>query len=124
MVDRPIRLQDAQWAAIRAGYPYPVDQIIVGDVDVDQFKDLLKMLQTTAATRLGVVRVRIGAMDRWVVLFSNDGPLTEGFSRELAVGEELTVEGEGQYQLIGTDRTCSTRVDYPQTTLGCRRVVA
>ena len=101
VVDRPIRLQDAQWAAIRAGYPYPVDQVIVGDVDVDQFpKDLLKMLQTTSATRLGVVRVRIGAMDRWVVLFSNDGPLTEGFSRELAIGEELTVEGDGQYHLL------------------------
>lgn len=101
VVERPIRLQDAQWAAIRAGYPYPVDKIIVGDVDIDQFpKDLQKMLQTTSAKRLGVVRVRMGSMDRWVVLFSNDGPLTEGFSRELAIGEELAVEGEGQYTLL------------------------
>ena len=101
VVERPIRLQDAQWAAIRAGYPYPVDQIIVGDVDVDQFpKDLQKILQTTLATRIGVVRVRKGAMDRWVVLFSNDGPLTEGFSRELDIGAELVVEGEGEYSLL------------------------
>ena len=101
VVGRPIRLQDAQWAAIRAGYPYPIDQIIVGDVDIDQFpKDLHKMLQTTSATRLGVVRVRMGTMDRWVVLLSNDGPLTEGFSRELSVGAELTVEGEGEYSLL------------------------
>ena len=101
VVDRPIRLQDAQWAAIRAGYPYPVEQIIVGDVDVDRFpKDLQKILQTTSATRIGVVRVRKGSMDRWVVLFSKDGPLTEGFSRELDVGAELVVEGEGQYSLL------------------------
>ena len=101
VVDRPIRLQDARWAAIRAGHPYPIDQIIVGDVDIDQFpKDLQKMLQSTTATRLGVVRVRKGTMDRWVVLLSKDGPLTEGFSREFDVGSELKVEGDGTYRLL------------------------
>ena len=101
VVDRPIRLQDAKWAAIRAGHPYPVDQIIVGDVDIDQFpKDLQKMIQSTTATRLGVVRVRKGTMDRWVVLLSHDGPLTEGFLREFDVGSELTLEGDGIYRLL------------------------
>lgn len=104
IVDRPIRLQDAQWAAIRAGFPYPVEQIIVGDVELDQYpKDLHKLLKGVSDKRMGVVRVRKGTMDRWVVLLSSDGPLTEGFSREIEPLSELAIEGVGEYKLLSPE---------------------
>ena len=99
--DRPIRLQDARWAAVRAGYPYPVEQIIVGDVDVDAFpKDLQQLLKQDSATQMGVVRVRKGTMDRWVVLLSNKGPITSDFPREIDVGADIQIEGVGSYRML------------------------
>ena len=98
---RPIRLQDAKWAAVRAGYPYPVEQIIVGDVEVDVFpKDLQGILKQSSATQMGVVRVRKGTVDRWVVLLSNKGSLTTGFPREIEEGKEITIEGLGSYRIL------------------------
>lgn len=98
---RPIRLQDAKWAAIRAGYPYPVEKIIVGDVDVDVFpKDLQGLLKQSSATQMGVVRVRKGTVDRWVVLLSTKGSLTTGFPREIREAEEIQIEGVGSYRML------------------------
>ena len=98
---RPIRLQDARWAAVRAGYPYPVEQIIVGDVEVDVFpKDLQQMLKQSSATQMGVVRVRKGTSDRWVVLLSNKGPITSDFPRETEVGSNVQIEGVGSYRML------------------------
>lgn len=103
---RPIRLQDARWAAIRAGYPYTIDQIIVGDVEVDEFpKDLQQMLRQHADLQMGVVRTRKGTMDRWVVLLSKGGSLTSDFPREMTLDEEVSIEGEGQIRLLSPTGT-------------------
>ena len=109
IVDRPLRLQDAQWAAVRAGFPYPVEKIIVGDVAIDEYpKDLQKLLKGFSNQPMGVVRVRRGTIDRWVVLLSSNGPLTDGFSREVEPMTEVSIEGVGTYRLLSPDGAIAT----------------
>ena len=97
MVNRPIRLQDAQWAAVRAGYPYPVDQIIVGDVVSISFRTFKDVTNDQRPVLVWFVSVSGDGSMGCAIL--NDGPYRRVF-RELAVGEELTVEGDGQYHLL------------------------
>lgn len=109
VVDRPIRLQDAQWAAVRAGYPFTVSNVIVGDVEIDQFpKDLRGLLLKQKHNHLGIVRVRKGTLDRWVVLVAQQGNLTNDFPREVELDEEVTVEGRGTFRLLTPEGTVSS----------------
>mgnify|MGYP000312513835 CR=1 FL=1 len=97
---RSLRLDDARWAAIRAGFPYAVHQIIVGDVEIDSYPhDLARLLQKQDAAHVGLVRIRVGTLDRWIALLASDGGLEEGFSREIEIGEELEIKGQGQFRL-------------------------
>ncbi len=108
VVERPIRVQDAQWAAVRAGYPFTVSNVIVGDVEIDRFpKDLRTLLLEHKDNHLGIVRVRKGTVDRWVVLIAQEGNLTSDFPRELQLDEEVTIEGNGTFRLLTPEGSVS-----------------
>ena len=47
VVDRPIRLADIQWSAIRAGFPYHIERFVSGEVDMDSYPEELQMLNQT-----------------------------------------------------------------------------
>lgn len=95
------RLEDAKWSAVRAGFPYQVYSVIVGDVDVDEFPhDLQKILEQQRPAHIGLVRVRRGAMDRWVAILASGGFLTSSFPREIELGEQVRIEGQGNFRLL------------------------
>ena len=95
-----VTIEDARWAAIRAGFPYHVSEVIVGDVLIDQFpQDLAVLLDDRRPEHLGLARVRRGSQDRWVALIASGGWMQGSFSRELELAEELSVEGQGQWHL-------------------------
>ena len=98
---RQPRLDDAKWAAIRAGFPYQVYRMVVGDVDLDSYpQDLDRLLRDLNPEHLGLVRVRIGTMDRWIALLGASGDLEEGFPREVSIGQELELKGAGSLRLM------------------------
>ena len=101
VVERPIRLADIQWAAIRAGFPYPIERFVSGEVDMDSYPEELQMLiQTENPERLGLVRVRRGTRDLWIAVFASSGGLTTNFPREIGLGEKVEIKGEGSYRLL------------------------
>ena len=98
--ENAVTIEDARWAAIRAGFPYHVSEVIVGDVLIDQFpQDLAVLLDDRRPEHLGLARVRRGSQDRWVALIASGGWMQGSFSRELELAEELSVEGQGQWHL-------------------------
>ena len=98
--DRDPRLDDAKWAAINAGFPYSVDQMIVGEVEADSYpQDLDRLLRQMKPMHLGLVRVRTGQKDRWIALFGGAGTLEEGFQKEARLGEEVNLKGLGTMRL-------------------------
>ena len=98
---RAPRIEDAKWAAIRAGFPYQVYRMVVGDVDLDTYpKDLERLLRALNPERLGLVRVRVGTKDRWIALLGSSGALEEGFPREAALGQEIEIKGAGSLRVM------------------------
>ena len=99
--DRPPRLDDAKWAAVRAGFPYQVHRMVVGDVDLDSYpQELDRLLRELNPEHLGLVRVRIGTMDRWIAILGAGGALEEGFPREASLGQEIELKGSGSLRLM------------------------
>ncbi len=108
IVERPIRIEDVKWAAIRSGYPYSVDQIVVGDVDMDVFpKELRKLLQANNPETLGLVRVRKGTYDKWVAIYGRSGSFEENFPREINLNERLEIKGAGSWRILNPEGVIS-----------------
>ena len=98
--DRQPRLDDVKWAAINAGFPYAVEKMIVGEVELDTYpQDLERLLRDLKPKHLGLVRVRTGVMDRWIALFGEAGALEEGFQKEARLGEQINLKGLGTMRL-------------------------
>ena len=109
VVERPIRLSDLQWAAVRAGFPYPVTHFVSGEVDMDAYpQELQRLIQTEQPDKLGLVRVRRGTMDLWVAVFAEAGTLSENFPRENPLSTPLDIQGQGTYRLMSPSGQIST----------------
>ena len=95
----------ARWAAVRAGYPHPVAQVVFGEVPADTYPTpLLQALQPLlrGGEQVGIVRARQGNRDRWVALISR--PLTQlsPLDRELRPGDtvELVADRATEWHLL------------------------
>lgn len=107
--ERPIRLSDLQWAAIRSGFPYPVTRFVVGEVDMDTYpKELQSLLHSERPEKMGLVRVRRGTMDLWVAVFAEAGALSENFLRENSLSTPLDIQGQGTYRLMSPSGLITT----------------
>jgi hypothetical protein len=81
-----------RWAAIRAGYPYPVLTAVSGTAEkdvppqgmLDQLPALLR-----PGDDLGLARARVGASDVWVALVGRAPSRLLPFPREVAVGDAV-----------------------------------
>jgi len=93
-VKGPLDLQQAEHAARRAGYPYPVVRIITGEEQPAAFPDgLVQAVQRSLqlGDHVGVVRARVGQMDRWIALIGRPGGLALPFDRQSRVGADLVL---------------------------------
>lgn len=93
----PIDLQQAEHAARRAGYPYPVVRIITGEEDPAVYPDgLVQAVQRSLklGDHVGVVRARIGQVDRWIALIGRPRGLATPFDRQSRVGAELVLDAD------------------------------
>ena len=89
-------LAHAQWAAVLAGYPYAIRQMVVGEVSMGEEPDELadKLQQLLApGEQLGLARVRRSQGDSWIALISIADQTLEPFPREAKIGDELSVSG-------------------------------
>lgn len=99
-------LSRAHWAAIRAGYPYPVVALTLGEVPAGEpptgLVESLKE-QLVPGSHLGLVRARVSVnKDRWLALIGrSSGKLTD-FPRELGLGDELQFDmaGGGSFHVL------------------------
>jgi hypothetical protein len=82
----PIDSAQARWAAYRAGWPYPIDEIIVQTVPSGTIPERPPGLTSTA---IGVARARGAAGDSWVWLLSSPPEDLGPFRREYGLGEVL-----------------------------------
>jgi hypothetical protein len=83
-----------RWAAIRAGYPYPVLTAVSGRSDHGVSPD--SMLEgvrgmVRPGDDVGLARARVGASDVWVALVGRPNGRLLPFPREVATGEAVTV---------------------------------
>jgi uncharacterized protein YkwD len=81
-----------RWAAIRAGYPYPVITAVSGTADRDvapqgMLDNLASLLRP--GDDLGLARARVGASDAWVALIGRTHNRLVPFPREVAVGDAV-----------------------------------
>ncbi len=95
----PDDLEDARWAAVRAGYPLQVSDIVVGDVAHDTVPEGLAELisgRVSPGQHVGVVRARHPEHDRWVVLLGDRSSVTlPVFPREHPLGATLALSAVG-----------------------------
>ena len=92
--DNALGIERAQYAAYRAGYPYPIRVVSTGSVPAGTHPDaLVRTLHTVMqqTDRLGLARVRSDATDRWVALVSSPHGKLEPFAREQNIGADLAV---------------------------------
>lgn len=82
-----VDLSAARWAAVRAGYPFPVTSVQV----VHAPHEALPTLALPAGGELGVVRARGQEDDVWVVLHSPGGPELPAVPREAQVGDYVAL---------------------------------
>ena len=106
-------LSSAKWAAVRAGYPHPIRTMLVASVTQDDVPDaLISELQraVSAGDDIGLVRARAGGSDRWVALLGRPSVHLSPFPRELALGEALVLESDGDltYRLLSPSNILST----------------
>lgn len=85
-------LEGAAWAAVRAGYPYPVVTVLTGEVPPGEFPVGLGdgvRSNLRPGDDLGLVRARTNRVDRWVAVIGR--PLMDlgAFEREGPVGREV-----------------------------------
>ena len=81
-----------RWAAIRAGYPYPVITAVSGMADNDvppqgMLEKVPGMLRP--GDDLGLARARVGASDMWVALIGRTHSRLVPFPREVGVGDAV-----------------------------------
>lgn len=79
----------ARWAAVRAGYPFPVLGLQVVHAPHDQ----VPALSLPATGDVGLVRARGPDDDIWVVLHGGGGPSLPPIPREAAVGDFVALTG-------------------------------
>jgi hypothetical protein len=94
-VKGPLDLQQAEHAARRAGYPYPVVRIITGEEPPAAYPDgLVQAVQRSLrlGDHVGVVRARVGQADRWIALIGRPAGLALPFDRQSRVGAELVLD--------------------------------
>jgi uncharacterized protein YkwD len=88
-----------RWAAIRAGYPYPVLTALAGKADrgvapeemLDRVRGLLR-----PGDDLGLARASVGSSDVWVALVGRPIGRLVPFPREVAVGDEVPLAPDAQ----------------------------
>jgi hypothetical protein len=87
-----------RWAAIRAGYPYPVLTAVSGMADRDvapqgMLDGLPALLRP--GDDLGLARARVGSSDVWIALIGRAPSRLVPFPREVAVGDAVMLAPEG-----------------------------
>jgi hypothetical protein len=88
-------LWSVRWAALRAGYPYPIEEFtyeLVPEGAVGQRVIAGLGAQVRPGDHVGLVRVRSGQGDLWVGLLGRPRVLLEPIPRELPLGGELKLE--------------------------------
>lgn len=75
----------ARWAAVRAGYPYPVERMEI----VHTAHDELPQLVVPATGDIGLVRARGPDDDIWVLLHGRSGAALPPIPREAQVGDAV-----------------------------------
>jgi len=91
-------LSAARWAAVRAGYPHPIQHIVTGieppGALPTELVDALRPLMTIG-DHVGLIRARTAQGDRWVALIARPQVGIDPFSREYALGDHLEVTSRG-----------------------------
>jgi hypothetical protein len=90
----------ARWAAVRAGYPYPVDRLVVMHAP----HDAVPALVLPATGDVGLVRARGPDDDIWVLLVGRGGAALPPIPREAQVGDALRL-GDHAWRAAGPDGT-------------------
>ncbi len=88
----------ARWAAVRAGYPYPVERMEV----VHAPHDALPQLAVPISGDIGLVRARGPDDDIWVLLVGRGGAVLPPIPREAQVGDALRL-GQHRWRAAGPD---------------------
>lgn len=91
-----VDLARARWAAVRAGYPYPVDRVDI----VHVAHDAVPALPLPTSGDIGLVRARGPDDDIWVVLSGRGGPELPAIPREAQVGDSIAL-GELSWRAAG-----------------------
>ncbi len=106
----PIDRAQVRWAAYRAGWPYPVEEVIVQEVPKGELPE--RPNGFAAADAVGVARARGATGDVWVWLTSQAPVVLVPFPREQALGTSFRVEAGGggslQYRLVSPGGVIST----------------
>lgn len=93
----PPDLWTVRWAALRAGYPYPIEEFSYEQVPEGAVGERVIQAatqQVRPGDHLGLVRVRSGSGDLWVTLLGRPRVLLEPVPRELPPGGELKLVPE------------------------------
>jgi hypothetical protein len=91
-------LSQARWAAVVAGYPFSVEEIIIGAVEAGEYpKGLPDQLHGRSwhGRKLGLARVRKGHQDLWIALVADAGKPIPALAREYKLEESLQIDGQG-----------------------------
>ena len=92
-------LPQAVWAAVRAGYPYPVVLMAVGIASPGRHPpDLLARIRAEVqpGDHVGLVRANQGRQELWVGLIGRPTGTIESFPREVAVDGALSLATDPQ----------------------------
>lgn len=84
-----VDLARARWAAVRAGYPYPIERLDT----VHVAHDTVPTLSLPTSGDIGLVRARGPDDDIWVLLVGRGGPELPPIPREAQVGDALPLGG-------------------------------
>lgn len=95
--ERAPTLDAARWAAVRAGYPHPITEIIEGTepagVVPTELIDVLRA-RLRQGDHLGLVRARTAAGDKWLALIGRPAVTVAEFAREHPVGTTLELDAD------------------------------
>lgn len=93
----PLTVEHARWAAIRAGYPHAVVNIVTGvephGAFPNELSDALRPI-VKIGDHVGIVRARTNAGDRWLALVGRPRTTIHPFPREYPVGATLDVTSD------------------------------
>jgi len=101
----PPDLVSARWAATRAGYPYDVQQVIVGEEVAGGYPTGLAELirqKLRPGDQIGLARARVLERDRWVVIIGRPALQLPDFPREQRQGAvlQLAADRPGRWTLV------------------------